>query len=193
MYRIQRRRNVPVIRAVLRVYLQVALVSMSSWMKKEPMISGGCRVFLAAFWVSLVGIACGAPQAAPAPIDLEYELDVLYGCALSTLEESGYVMDWREDAARMAATEWRELREGERHRASVAVALHPTYGPGATARLHVEGRAAVVSGGALLQGDAAVQNEAASGVWTRVERARGHADWESGYLQEVQACWRERR
>lgn len=162
-------------------------------MMMEPIVLAGCRASLAALCLSLLCTACGAPQAAPAPIDLQYELDVLYGCALSTLEESGYVMDWREDAARMAATEWRELRAGERHRASLAVALHPTYGPGATARLHVEGRAVVASGDAFAHSDAAVQSEAAADVWTQVTRVRAHAEWEEGYLEQVQACWRERR
>ena len=152
------------------------------------------RVIQAGVWGALLCTACGAPQTPPAPIDLEYELDVLYGCAVSTLEEAGYAMDWREDGARMAATEWRELREGERHRASVAVALHPTYGPGATARLHVEGRAVDGSGEAPSDGTVAADATMADEVvWTRQERARAHADWESGYLQQVQSCWRERR
>jgi hypothetical protein len=154
-------------------------------------------VHAALAWAVLTVSACGAPQAEPPPIDMDYELNVLYGCALSTLESAGYSIDWREDGARMAATEWRELRAGERHRASVAVALHPSYGPGATARLHVESRAAdgsadppesVPDGGSA---DAA-GGEASPG-WRRVERSDDHTDWEEGYLQEVQACWRDTR
>lgn len=148
-------------------------------------------------WQVLTVSACGAPQPEPPPIDMDHELTVLYGCAVSTLENAGYSIDWREDGARMAATEWRELRDGERHRASVAVALHPSYGPGATARLHVERRATEGSVDAseteANEASAGSDVRGASAGWQRVERTEDHTDWEEGYLEEVQACWRDSR
>jgi hypothetical protein len=166
-------------------------------MKMDSTTRSVRRVLQTAAWMSMMLTACGAPQSEPPSIDMDHELGVLYGCSISTLEEAGYSIDWREDGARMAATEWRELRDGERHRASIAVALHPSYGPGATARLHVEGRAAVDSAEASSSGSgesAAMGGRGTSSFeWVRRERDEAHSDWESGYLQQVQQCWRDRR
>lgn len=140
--------------------------------------------------------ACSGATATPAePIDMDHELDTLYGCARTTLQEAGYVIAGSNDATRMISTTWRG--EGERrHRAFVTVVLHPSYGPGVIARLAQQMRVPLDEAaeyGAGERPDLSDLQQGGDPGWADLPSDEQSVDWQDRFLAEVQSCWRELR
>lgn len=147
--------------------------------------------------LTALATACGgAPSVPVEPIDMDHELDTLYSCAQTTLQDAGYDIAGTNEANRMMSTTWRG-DEARRHRAFVTVVLHPSYGPGVLARLAQQQRVAPEQ----LDGDGSGERPVESGsgepsadpAWRDLPSDEQAVDWQDRFLAEVQACWRDMR
>lgn len=121
---------------------------------------------------------------------VDRELDLLYECALATLDGQELAVARSDASARVAQSEW-VADADERWRMTVLVRVHPRFGPGADAVV-TRDRWSGDGPHDDLQAPTRVEPSDAEAGWTRVDGALEDALLARETTDAIGACWGER-